>query len=80
MFKYTSSLQNNGKTGKRTCFHAGANTLPPNVLKTEKHVSGWVIVKKMLSYVWPKDKPRVRIRVLVALGLLVGSKVSVLVP
>ena len=30
----------------------------------------------MLNYVWPKDKPAIRARVLVALGLLIGAKVS----
>ena len=28
----------------------------------------------MLSYVWPKDNYRIRLRVVIALGLLVGSK------
>lgn len=38
-------------------------------------VKGRHIIGKMFTYVWPKDKPGLRARVLVALGLLVGSKV-----
>ena len=38
-------------------------------------VGGWIIVKKMLNNVWPKDKPALRARVVTAVGLLVGAKV-----
>jgi ATP-binding cassette subfamily B (MDR/TAP) protein 7 len=37
-------------------------------------VGGWIIVKKMLNNVWPRDKPALRARVVTALGLLVGAK------
>ena len=78
--KYFSGLQDTGvkvKPNVRTCFHPGASTLEPNVVKgVEDEVKGRDIVKKMLNYVWPKDKPGIRTRVIVALGLLVGSKVS----
>ncbi|PAA81874.1 hypothetical protein BOX15_Mlig023843g2, partial [Macrostomum lignano] len=41
----------------------------------------WGTVKYMLNFVWPKDKPGIRARVLLALGLLAGSKlVNVQVP
>ena len=61
----------------RTCFHPGASHLEPNVVKgVEDEVKGRHIVKKMFNYVWPKDKPAIRARVMVALGLLVGSKAS----
>ncbi|KAI1294881.1 Iron-sulfur clusters transporter ABCB7, mitochondrial [Halotydeus destructor] len=33
------------------------------------------MIMKLLQYVWPKDRPHIRKRVLAALGLLVGSKV-----
>ena len=38
-------------------------------------VKGRHIIGKMFTYVWPADKPGLRARVIVALGLLVGSKV-----
>lgn len=60
---------------KRTCFHA--HGIPGSAVKLKnvgEKVSHWEIVKKMLSYVWPKDNFRIRIRVVAALGLLVGSK------
>ena len=37
--------------------------------------SGWRILKVMWKHVWPKDKPSLKVRVLVAVGLLVGAKV-----
>lgn len=43
---------------------------------SDKDVSGWVIVKAMLGYIWPKDEKGIKIRVLAAVGLLFGSKVS----
>ncbi|UXI14267.1 ATP-binding cassette sub-family B member 7-like [Sarcoptes scabiei] len=39
------------------------------------------IIKQMLSYTWPKDRPEIRKRVLIALGLLVAAKsVNISVP
>ncbi|CAG8559903.1 7547_t:CDS:10 [Paraglomus brasilianum] len=35
----------------------------------------WQIVKNLLQYIWPKDDIGVKIRVMVALGLLVGGKI-----
>ena len=65
--------------GKRTCFHPGASGLAPNVIPgSEPKITGWEIVKKMLGYVWPKDKPSIKARVMVAVSLLVGAKVCIL--
>jgi hypothetical protein len=36
--------------------------------------SGWAIMKSLSGYLWPKDNPAIKRRVLVAVGLLVGSK------
>ena len=67
------------KTNVRTCFHPGASTLAPNVVKgAEDDVKGRHIIKEMITYVWPKDKKGIRSRVVIALGLLVGSKVCML--
>ena len=65
------------KTNVRTCFHPGASSQEPNVVKgVQDEVKGRHIIGKMFTYVWPADKPGLRARVLVALGLLVGSKVT----
>ena len=36
----------------------------------------WPIIKEMLRHVWPKDQPALKARVIAAVGLLLGSKVS----
>ncbi|XP_065315339.1 iron-sulfur clusters transporter ABCB7, mitochondrial-like [Gordionus sp. m RMFG-2023] len=46
-----------------------------NIFSTNPQISGWEIVKKMFTYVWPKESPDIRYRVIIALSLLVGSKV-----
>ncbi|CAH1799586.1 unnamed protein product [Owenia fusiformis] len=64
------------KSTKKDCFHPVANTLPPNVIpKKGGEISAWAIVQKMIGYVWPKDNIGLRVRVVIALGLLIGSKV-----
>ncbi|XP_074649596.1 iron-sulfur clusters transporter ABCB7, mitochondrial-like [Tubulanus polymorphus] len=66
-------------TVKRTCFHPGASTLSPNAISVpQKEVTGWEIIKNMLAYVWPRDKPGIRARVVAAFGLLIGSKVLII--
>uniref|UniRef100_A0A8C7WM16 Iron-sulfur clusters transporter ABCB7, mitochondrial n=1 Tax=Oryzias sinensis TaxID=183150 RepID=A0A8C7WM16_9TELE len=69
-------------TVKRTCWHGnaggGLNADPKNVLK---EVHSAKILSAMLSYVWPKDRPDLRARVAVSLGLLAGAKLTnVMVP
>ena len=76
----TSFLQFKKKAfGVRNCFHPGASNLGPNQLangKAKTDVGGWKIIRAMIGYVWPKDKIGLRIRVVVALSLLVGAKVN----
>ncbi|XP_036825491.1 ATP-binding cassette sub-family B member 7, mitochondrial isoform X1 [Oncorhynchus mykiss] len=67
---------------ERTCWHGNAggrlNADPKNVLK---EVNSRTILSNMLSYVWPKDRPDLRARVAIALGLLAGAKMTnVMVP
>uniref|UniRef100_A0A8C7FG50 Iron-sulfur clusters transporter ABCB7, mitochondrial n=1 Tax=Oncorhynchus kisutch TaxID=8019 RepID=A0A8C7FG50_ONCKI len=51
-----------------------------NIL-TLKEVNSRTILSNMLSYVWPKDRPDLRARVAIALGLLAGAKMTnVMVP
>ncbi|XP_069553137.1 iron-sulfur clusters transporter ABCB7, mitochondrial [Brachyistius frenatus] len=64
-------------TDKRTCWHGHAggslSADPKNVL-TE--VNSAKILSAMLSYVWPKDRPDLRARVAISLGLLAGAKIT----
>ncbi|KAM6923648.1 iron-sulfur clusters transporter ABCB7, mitochondrial [Xenentodon cancila] len=67
-------------TDKRTCWHGhaggGLSTDPKNV-----EVNSAKILSAMLSYVWPKDRPDLRARVALSLGLLAGAKLTnVMVP
>uniref|UniRef100_A0A673BXU2 Iron-sulfur clusters transporter ABCB7, mitochondrial n=1 Tax=Sphaeramia orbicularis TaxID=375764 RepID=A0A673BXU2_9TELE len=46
-----------------------------------KEVNSAKILSAMLSYVWPKDRPDLRARVAISLGLLAGAKITnVIVP
>ncbi|XP_015256337.1 PREDICTED: ATP-binding cassette sub-family B member 7, mitochondrial [Cyprinodon variegatus] len=70
------------ETDKRTCWHGhaggGLSADPKNVLK---EVHSAKILSAMLSYVWPKDRPDLRARVAISLGLLAGAKLTnVVVP
>ncbi|XP_039623531.1 ATP-binding cassette sub-family B member 7, mitochondrial-like [Polypterus senegalus] len=65
------------KTEKRFCWHGhaggGLNADPKNVLK---EVNTGKILSAMFSYVWPKDRPDLRARVVASLGLLASAKVG----
>uniref|UniRef100_A0A8C3AJ82 Iron-sulfur clusters transporter ABCB7, mitochondrial n=1 Tax=Cyclopterus lumpus TaxID=8103 RepID=A0A8C3AJ82_CYCLU len=64
-------------TDKRSCWHGNAggrlNADPKNVLN---EVNSTQILSAMLSYVWPKDRPDLRLRVAISLGLLAGAKMT----
>uniref|UniRef100_A0A7N5JHK5 Iron-sulfur clusters transporter ABCB7, mitochondrial n=1 Tax=Ailuropoda melanoleuca TaxID=9646 RepID=A0A7N5JHK5_AILME len=67
---------------KRTCWHGhaggGLHTDPKEGLKD---VDTRKIIKAMLSYVWPKDRPDLRARVAISLAFLGGSKaMNIVVP
>ncbi|RWS14271.1 ATP-binding cassette sub-family B member 7-like protein, partial [Dinothrombium tinctorium] len=58
-------------------WHPGhSDALPVNV-KLASKVGGWTILKKMFRYVWPKDRPHIKRRVLISLGLLIIAKVCI---
>eukprot|EP00088_Acartia_fossae_P021483 TRINITY_DN2291_c0_g1_i3.p1 TRINITY_DN2291_c0_g1~~TRINITY_DN2291_c0_g1_i3.p1 ORF type:complete len:713 (-),score=145.01 TRINITY_DN2291_c0_g1_i3:79-2190(-) len=64
----------------RTCFHPGVSGLARDDAKSmmkgkTKEVTGKDMVKAMASYIWPKDNPAVKTRVVAACSLLVGAKV-----
>ncbi|XP_061128746.1 iron-sulfur clusters transporter ABCB7, mitochondrial [Syngnathus typhle] len=64
-------------TDKRTCWHGNAggrlNADPKNVLK---EVNTTTILSAMVTYVWPKDRPDLRARVAISLGLLAAAKIT----
>ncbi|KAM8752808.1 iron-sulfur clusters transporter ABCB7, mitochondrial isoform 1-T1 [Rhynchonycteris naso] len=67
---------------KRTCWHGhaggGLHTDPKEGLKD---VDTRKIIKAMLSYVWPKDRPDLRARVAISLGFLGCAKaMNIVVP
>lgn len=67
---------------KRTCWHGHAggrlSADPKNVLK---EVNSKTILSAMMTYVWPKDRPDLRARVAISLGLLASAKLTnVMVP
>ncbi|XP_068008082.1 iron-sulfur clusters transporter ABCB7, mitochondrial isoform X2 [Melanerpes formicivorus] len=67
---------------KRTCWHGhaggGLHTDPKEGLK---EIDAKKIIRAMLSYVWPKDRPDLRARVAISLGFLAGAKaMNILVP
>ncbi|EFO92111.1 CRE-ABTM-1 protein, partial [Caenorhabditis remanei] len=39
-------------------------------------LTGYQLVQRLLKYVWPKDKPEIKRRVLVALSLLIAAKLA----
>nr|QTW43700.1 ABCB7 [Eurytemora affinis] len=61
----------------RTCFHPGATGLARDEtgLKKDKEVTGKDMLKTMGEYIWPRDNPEVKTRVVAALSLLVTAKV-----
>ncbi|XP_019395916.1 PREDICTED: ATP-binding cassette sub-family B member 7, mitochondrial [Crocodylus porosus] len=69
-------------TEKRTCWHGHAGGgLHKNPKEGLKEVDARKIIKAMLSYVWPKDRPDLRARVAISLGFLASAKtMNILVP
>ena len=41
----------------------------------DKELSPLPIIKTMVGYIWPRDQPALKARVVAALGLLIGAKV-----
>uniref|UniRef100_UPI003D9CA514 iron-sulfur clusters transporter ABCB7, mitochondrial n=1 Tax=Danio rerio TaxID=7955 RepID=UPI003D9CA514 len=67
---------------ERQCWHGnaggGLSADPKNVLK---EVNSSKILGAMFTYVWPKDRPDLRARVVISLSLLAGAKITnVIVP
>ncbi|XP_072482506.1 iron-sulfur clusters transporter ABCB7, mitochondrial isoform X2 [Notamacropus eugenii] len=82
LFEFTKACQAWPLIEKRTCWHGhaggGLHTDPKEGLKD---VDTQKILKVMLSYVWPEDRPDLRIRVAISLGLLASAKaMNIVVP
>ncbi|KAH9524993.1 ATP-binding cassette sub- B member 7, mitochondrial [Bulinus truncatus] len=56
-------------------WHPGASNLSPVDLSDNKPIQYKDMLKSMLKYIWPKNNVSFRVRVIVALSLLVGAKV-----
>uniref|UniRef100_UPI00398EE099 iron-sulfur clusters transporter ABCB7, mitochondrial isoform X2 n=1 Tax=Pristiophorus japonicus TaxID=55135 RepID=UPI00398EE099 len=68
-------------TDKRTDWHGNAGGGLHTDPKNFKDVDAGKILKAMLTHVWPKDRPDLRTRVAVSLGLLGGAKLmNIMVP
>lgn len=42
----------------------------------ERNATDWAIIKQLMKYIWPKNDIGVKTRVVIALSLLLGGKVS----
>ncbi|CAH8638066.1 unnamed protein product [Schistosoma rodhaini] len=61
--------------------HGSLNNVSNPALEKKAILSDWTIIRRLLKYVWPKDRPEIRLRVVAAMLLLLSSKcVNVLVP
>ncbi|KAK0425532.1 hypothetical protein QR680_009248 [Steinernema hermaphroditum] len=58
----------------RNCFHPGANTFTKLSDLGGRQLTGWQLVQKLFTYVWPKGNWVMKRRVLLALSLLVAAK------
>ncbi|XP_053555180.1 iron-sulfur clusters transporter ABCB7, mitochondrial [Bombina bombina] len=69
-------------THTRTCWHGNAGgRLHTDPKQGLMEVDSKKILKAMFSYVWPKDRPDLRARVVISLGLLAGAKgMNIVVP
>ncbi|KAM5146632.1 iron-sulfur clusters transporter ABCB7, mitochondrial [Mantella aurantiaca] len=66
----------------RSCWHGHAGgSLHTDPKEGLKEVNSKKILKAMFSHVWPKDRPDLRARVAISLGLLTGAKgMNIMVP
>lgn len=43
----------------------------------DRNATDWAIIRQLMKYIWPKNDVSVKTRVVIALSLLVGGKVSI---
>jgi len=44
------------------------------VVDESAELAGWRIIREMVKHIWPREHPKLKARVVIALGLLVGAK------
>jgi len=47
-----------------------------HVVDESAELAGWRIIREMVKHIWPREHPKLKARVVIALGLLVGAKVN----
>ena len=52
--------------------------MPPDHASIEAEKADWATIRRFLPYLWPKDEPELRIRIIIALGLILVSKALIL--
>lgn len=67
-------LKENSKEAEKRQIHSHPGSVTSETLK--KELSPLLIIKTMVKYIWPRDQPDLKARVVAALGLLIGAKVS----
>jgi ATP-binding cassette subfamily B protein len=52
-----------------------SDSQPPNAFDSSaRSLESWAMLRRFLPYLWPRDKPALRHRIITALGLLVAAK------
>ena len=74
LFDISSSKEPSTEQDKRQ-LHSSPAGITTETMK--KELNALPIIKTMLGYIWPRDQPELKVRVVAALSLLVGAKVSV---
>lgn len=76
--RFNSSVSNNKAAGSAATATPVKKIVPPQPASKEKSktptISELRIMKDLFKYIWPRGDKKIRIRVLVALGLLIGAK------
>src|SRR3569623_278258 len=55
--------------------------MPPSQDTTPNPENGFAALRRFLPYLWPRDRPALRFRVAVAMGLVIGAKcITLLMP
>ena len=57
--------------------------MPPDTASSDRpdappEGEGWATLKRFLPYLWPRDDPALRVRIVVAMGLVLAAKVATL--
>ncbi|MEM7781386.1 MAG: ABC transporter ATP-binding protein/permease [Pseudomonadota bacterium] len=53
-------------------------TTPPSIKDAPPEAEGWSTLKRFLPYLWPRDNPSLRWRIIIAMGLVLAAKATTL--